>query len=56
MRLFVTWCYVPRYSALSVPTEAGMKLVYNEYEILPFSAGRTEILIPMDELKQFSRF
>lgn len=35
-------------------TKEGLKLVYNEYEILSYGEGRTEIIIPMDELKAFS--
>jgi hypothetical protein len=35
-------------------TENGLRLVYNEYEILPYSDGKTEILITNDELKDFS--
>ncbi|NOX46091.1 MAG: DUF3298 and DUF4163 domain-containing protein [Chlorobi bacterium] len=37
-------------------TEKGLRLVYNEYEILPYSDGKTEILITNDELKDFSSF
>lgn len=35
-------------------TEKGLSLVYNEYEILSYSEGRTEILITREELKEFS--
>jgi hypothetical protein len=34
-------------------TKNGLKLVYNPYEILPFAAGFTEIVIPFDDLKQY---
>jgi hypothetical protein len=37
-------------------TENGLRLVYNEYEILPYSDGKTEILITNDELKGLSSF
>jgi hypothetical protein len=37
-------------------TENGLRLIYNEYEILPYSDGKTEILITREELKAFSSF
>ncbi len=36
-------------------TESGLRLIYNEYEILPYSEGMTEILISREELKRFSK-
>ena len=36
-------------------TEKGLRLVYNEYEILPYSEGMTEILNSREELKRFSK-
>ncbi len=35
-------------------TESGLRLIYNEYEILPYSEGMTEILISREELGEFS--
>ena len=49
------WDQVPLPKNIGM-TEAGLRLVYNEYEILAYSYGRTELLIPMDELQQFSLF
>ena len=37
-------------------TEKGLRLVYNEYEILPYAEGMTVILIAHDELNDFSTF
>lgn len=49
------WDQVPLPKNIGM-TEAGLRLVYNEYEIMAYSYGRTELLIPMDELQQFSLF
>lgn len=35
-------------------TDNGLRLIYNEYEILPYSEGKTEILISNEELSEFS--
>lgn len=35
-------------------TESGLRLIYNEYEILPYSEGMTEILITKEELGKLS--
>lgn len=35
-------------------TEKGLRLIYNEYEILPYSEGMTEILISREELEKFT--
>lgn len=37
-------------------TEKGLRLIYNEYEILPYSDGKTEIMISMQDMKSFSSF
>lgn len=34
-------------------TEAGLRLVYNPYEMLAYAAGQTEIIIPNEKLKEF---
>lgn len=49
------WDQVPLPSNMGM-TEAGLRLVYNEYEILSYAQGKTELLIPMDELQRFSLF
>ena len=33
-------------------TETGYHLIYNQYEILPYSEGHTELKISFDELSQ----
>ncbi len=37
-------------------TTEGLMLVYNPYEILPYAAGFTEMIIPMDEAEQYLSF
>lgn len=36
-------------------TPEGIKFLYNEYEIKPYSSGRTELLIPYDSIRHFLR-
>jgi len=36
-------------------TSEGIKYLYNEYEIKPYSSGRTELLIPYDSIRSLLR-
>ena len=36
-------------------TSRGLELVYNEYELLPYSEGITTLIIDNDKLKEFSK-
>ena len=49
------WDQVPLPKNIGM-TKAGLRLVYNEYEILAYSYGKTELLIPVNELQTFSLF
>lgn len=36
-------------------TPLGLRFIYNQYEIKPYAAGQTELLIPYDQIKQLMR-
>jgi hypothetical protein len=36
-------------------TPAGIKFVYNQYEIKPYAAGKTELLLPYSQIKKLMR-
>jgi hypothetical protein len=36
-------------------TPAGFKFVYNQYEIKPYAAGKTELLLPYSQIKKLMR-
>lgn len=36
-------------------TPIGIRFIYNQYEIKPFAAGQTELLIPYDKIKELIR-